>query len=72
MFLATLAAVLAASAPAIAKEAPAAPTSSQAEAAPSKQRYCVVFQIPGSILPQRTCKTLKDWRAEGFDPLAKR
>ena len=35
------------------------------------QRYCVVYNITGSILPHKTCKTRQDWLAEGFDPLAK-
>jgi hypothetical protein len=35
------------------------------------QRYCVVYNITGSILPRKTCKTRHDWLAEGLDPLAK-
>lgn len=35
------------------------------------QRICVAFNITGSILPQKICKTRKQWAAEGIDPLAK-
>jgi len=37
----------------------------------AEQRYCVVYTITGSILEHKTCKTRKDWLAEGVDPLAK-
>ena len=33
------------------------------------RRYCVVEQITGSRVPHKTCKTRKEWLAEGFDPL---
>ena len=36
-----------------------------------QQRVCVVFNITGSILPQKTCKTRKEWAAAGVDPFAK-
>jgi len=32
------------------------------------RRYCVVEQITGSRMPHKTCKTRKEWLAEGFDP----
>jgi len=36
-----------------------------------RQRVCVVYNITGSLLPQKTCKTRKEWAAEGIDPFAK-
>lgn len=33
------------------------------------RRYCVVERITGSRMPHKTCKTRKEWLAEGFDPL---
>jgi hypothetical protein len=42
------------------------------QAAPAvDRRYCVVFETTGSRIPHKTCKTRKEWMAEGFDPLDK-
>ncbi len=37
----------------------------------AEQRYCVLQTETGSILERKTCKTRKEWLAEGVDPLAK-
>lgn len=70
MFITTVvAAILASNTPVPAASAPSAPAPATANANP---RVCVVGTVTGSHLRQRTCKRLNDWRAEGFDPLAKR
>jgi hypothetical protein len=54
----------------------AAPTSAVATpSAPAdapqarEQKYCVVETVTGSRIPLRTCKTRRQWMAQGFDPL---
>ena len=56
------------------RPAPEAPTAATAVATAPKdsQRVCVVSRVTGSLIPNKTCKTLRDWRALGVDPLAKR
>ncbi len=56
------------------RPAPEAPAAATAVAAAPKdgQRVCVVSRVTGSLIPNKTCKTLRDWRALGIDPLAKR
>lgn len=58
----------------IERSAPEAPTVATAVATAPKdgQRVCVVDRLTGSMIPKKTCKTLRDWRALGVDPLAKR
>ena len=53
------------------RPAPEAPTAI-ATAPKDGQRVCVVSRLTGSMIPKKTCKTLRDWRALGVDPLAKR
>lgn len=66
-------AALALAAPAFATGSDETVASGSPDAAKPKaeQRYCVVYDLTGSHLRRKECKTRKDWLAEGFDPLAK-
>ncbi len=37
---------------------------------PPEKKYCVIDTVTGTRIPQKTCKTRKEWmRDEGIDPL---
>ncbi len=45
-------------------------TPDSAQATPkAEQRYCVVYDVTGSHIRRKECKTRKEWLAEGMDPL---
>lgn len=52
--------------------APVVNTPSQVAAPVRPTRYCVIQQVTGSLIDQRTCHTRAEWLEEGFDPLARR
>ncbi len=49
----------------------AAPTSTPAPATTAKYnpRVCIVSEITGSLIRQRECRLLAQWRTDGIDPL---
>lgn len=53
-----------------APEATAPATDTAAQPAAKEQKYCVRDTTTGSRIPLKVCKTRKEWKAEGFDPLA--
>jgi len=71
------AAAIAAAAPAMAdgrdpgtKAEPSAPTEAAetpTTAKKTKQRYCIVYQLTGSRIDRKECKTRDEWAAEGVD-----
>lgn len=42
-------------------------TAAPADAKAEKRRYCVRYTVTGSRIPQQTCKTKAEWRAQGID-----
>lgn len=42
-------------------------TEPAAEAKADKRRYCISYEVTGSRIPQRTCKTKADWLSVGVD-----
>lgn len=44
---------------------PAATATTKAPVA--EKRYCVVDSVTGSRIPQRVCKTAREWKADGVD-----
>lgn len=72
MFIATLAASLIALTDPTASAAAPAPAASPVAPVPANPRVCLVDTPTGSIISTRTCKRLAEWKALGFDPLAKR
>lgn len=73
MFAIAAAAILSITTPAAsaAAPAPAPATSAPAPAKTAKYnpRVCIVGQITGSLIRQRECRLLAQWRTDGFDPL---
>ncbi len=47
--------------------APAKPTTSVSR----KTRYCLEYNITGSIITRKDCRTRDQWLADGVDPVAK-
>jgi hypothetical protein len=79
MLITTIAAALlsatAAPQPASTPTASATPVATAAAAAAATlahPRVCLVDDVTGSHIRRRECKSLSQWRAAGFDPLAKR
>jgi hypothetical protein len=72
MFIATLAASLIALTDPTAGAAAPAPAASPVAPARTNPRVCLVDTQTGSHISTRTCKRLAEWKALGFDPLAKR
>jgi len=81
MLITTIAAALlsatAAPQPASTPTASATPVATAAAAATLARpdynpRVCLVDDVTGSHIRRRECKSLSQWRAAGFDPLAKR
>lgn len=72
-------ALLGATTPVIARDVrPAASSETRAGSSPDQsvptraaQRYCTVYDVTGSRIPIKTCKTRDEWLKDGFDPLAK-
>lgn len=45
-------------------------TPGSAKTPPPEKKYCVIDTVTGTRIPQKTCKTRKEWmRDEGIDPL---
>lgn len=73
MFITAIAAALLASSNApVATETPAPQPTAKTSQIAANPRVCLVDQVTGSRIPQRTCKRLADWHAAGLDPFAKR
>jgi len=43
--------------------------SGAAPAARGATKYCVIETATGSHIAKKTCRTRKEWQAQGFDPL---
>ena len=71
MFITAIAAAILASTNPVAATATPTPTPAVKADATANPRVCVVDTVTGSRIPQRTCKRLAEWRAEGLDPLAR-
>jgi len=53
--------------PANGNPAPAPAPTPVTTAKPSAQRYCVIENVTGSRIPQKTCQTKEEWAADGVD-----
>ncbi|MES2097802.1 MAG: hypothetical protein V4459_13675 [Pseudomonadota bacterium] len=45
------------------------PTSQPEKSRAQDQKICVVDAMTGTRIPQKVCKTRREWMAEGVDPL---
>lgn len=54
---------------AFAKEDAPGPSDAPKAATSAKTRYCIKTEsVTGTMIQQKVCKTLDQWRAEGVDP----